>query len=396
MNRQVCDRIDRIRWFRIWIGLGLSVWMGLVLQCDRLPGQEVESVRDEVVRRSGADKLNAEGIGTVPPVDVADDVEQIARAKDLAEAFRIASSRVLPTVVTVLASSRDPQGALESLQFLDDSQRFESIGSGVILDSKGLIVTNAHVVQDARQVLVRLEDGREFQGRDVKADPKSDSAILYIDCPDPLASVSMGDSDRLAVGDWVLAIGSPFNIEQTVSAGIISGKARVLQGLVGGQLLQTDAAINPGNSGGALVDLNGQLVGMNTAIASKTGAFQGIGFAIPSNRLQWLVSELVTHGLVRRARMGVTTNQIPQELAEQLKIPVRGGVYVTRLVKDGPAAHAGIATGDIIVEIANQKVRTPADFASVVEQLPIGQPQMVKFIRDGAHREAEVSLVERK
>ncbi|MFM8325267.1 MAG: S1C family serine protease, partial [Pirellulaceae bacterium] len=242
------------------------------------------------------------------------------------------------------ASSRDPQGALESLQFLDDSQRFESIGSGVILDSKGLIVTNAHVVQDARQVLVRLEDGREFRGRDVKADPKSDSAILYIDCPDPLASVQMGDSDRLAVGDWVLAIGSPFNIEQTVSAGIISGKARVLQGLVGGQLLQTDAAINPGNSGGALVDLNGQLVGMNTAIASKTGAFQGIGFAIPSNRLQWLVSELVTHGLVRRALMGVTTNQIPQELAEQLKIPVRGGVYVTRLVKDGPAAQAGIAT----------------------------------------------------
>ncbi len=257
--------------------------------------------------------------------------DQTQKAKDLAEAFRSASREVLPSVVTVLCSSKEESPEVDMIESMEDSQRFDMVGSGVIWTAGGQIVTNAHVVAEAKVVVVRLEDGREFMGLDVKADKKSDLAILRIECPEPLKPAPLGDSEQLAIGDWVLAIGSPFNMEQTVSAGIISGKARVLRDLLAGQMLQTDAAINPGNSGGALVNLDGKLVGINTAIASRSGFYQGIGFAIPVSRVKWIASELADTGKVRRSRIGLTTNRIPQAIADELKLPVRGGVYVSRL-----------------------------------------------------------------
>lgn len=332
------------------------------------------------------------GQETLVPSDPPD---QTQKAKDLAEAFRSASREILPTVVTVLCSSKEEVVELEQVDSDDDSQRFDMVGSGVIWSPEGLIVTNAHVVNNAKLVVVRLEDGREFKGHDVKADKPSDLAILKIDCPDPLKAAPRGNSEQLAVGDWVLAIGSPFNMEQTVSAGIISGKARVLRDLLAGQMLQTDAAINPGNSGGALVNLDGQVIGINTAIASRSGFYQGIGFAIPVSRVEWIASELASSGKVRRSRIGLTTNRIPQAIADELKLPVRGGVYVSRVANDQPADNAGVKVGDIVMEIAGQKARTPADFAAIVEQLPVGPTQIMKVMREGELLTLELSLVPR-
>ena len=321
--------------------------------------------------------------------------QTIDKAKDLAEAFRSASREILPTVVTVLCSSKEESTDLEVIESMDDSQRFDMVGSGVIWSRDGQIVTNAHVVANAKVVVVRLEDGREFTGKDVRSDKQSDLAILRIECPERLRPAPLGDSDKLSVGDWVLAIGSPFNMEQTVSAGIISGKARVLRDLLAGQMLQTDAAINPGNSGGALVNLDGELIGINTAIASRSGFYQGIGFAIPVSRVKWITSELADTGKVRRSRIGLTTNRIPQAIADELRLPVRGGVYVSRVAADLPADQAGILVGDIIVEIAGQKSRSPADFAAIVEQLPVGSAHPIRIMRAGELLSLEITLIAR-
>jgi serine protease Do len=202
----------------------------------------------------------------------------------------------------------------------------------------------------------------------------------------------MGDSDTASVGDWVLAIGSPFAIEQTVSAGIISGKGRGLQGLVAGQLLQTDAAINPGNSGGALLNLDGELIGINSAIASTSGVFEGVGFAIPVNRVKWIISELREHGKVRRATMGVRVAPIPAEVAEQLDLPIRSGALVVGLRDGYPAENAGIKKGDVILKLAGQTVQSPLDLNAIVEQLPIEQPQPLVILREGSRIDMSVRL----
>lgn len=319
-----------------------------------------------------------------------------SKAKDLSEAFRNASHVVLPSVVTILGSSKSVNETLDNLGLIDDNQRFDSVGSGVIIEDTGLIVTNHHVVHEARQLTVRLDDGREFEAQEVRSDSSSDLAILRIDCKGPLAAAKLGDSEQLAVGDWVLSIGSPFNFEQTVSAGIVSGKSRVLQGMLRGQLLQTDAAINPGNSGGALVNLEGEVVGINTAIATRNGTFSGVGFAIPMTRVKWIVSELTQRGKVRRAKVGLRVEPLPTNLAFELKLPVRSGAFVTSVTKGLPAEKAGIQTGDIIVEVAGQKIRTENDFSEIVEQLPIDQPSAVRLLREGNSVELMVSPVERE
>jgi serine protease Do len=202
----------------------------------------------------------------------------------------------------------------------------------------------------------------------------------------------MGDSDALDVGDWVLAIGNPFNFEQTVSAGIVSGKGRVLEGLVQGQLLQTDASINPGNSGGPLLNLEGDVIGINTAIASRTGLSQGVGFAIPSNRVRWITGELARNGKVRRASIGLRADPLPQTIAEELELSIRSAIYVSVVRKNTPAERAGIQIGDLVTELAGQRVTTPTDFQSIVEQLPPDQPQKIKILRGGQRLELDVTL----
>ena len=316
----------------------------------------------------------------------ADDLElqQLAKiqAKSLSIAFQSAATKAQPAVVTVLAKRSDVDATLDDLDLLDsNSARNFNIGSGVILDAKGLCVTNHHVIKDSKGIRVRLADGRELTGSNPVIDPSSDLAIFRIQSEEDLPHVAIGNSDGLHIGDWVLAIGSPFALDQTVSVGIISSKGRALNRLVEGQLLQTDAAINPGNSGGALVDIEGELVGINTAIMTTSGSFQGVGFAIPSSRVQWITSELSEVGKVRRAKVGMRVEPMTQEQARELKLPVRGGVAVLRINPDSPAFKAGLQIDDVILEIASQRVFTPEDFRSIVEQLPADKAYPIQVMR---------------
>jgi serine protease Do len=316
------------------------------------------------------------------------------QARSLSIAFQNAAGKALPAVVTVLAKRADVDATLDELDLLDsNSTRNFNIGSGVILEEKGLCVTNHHVIKDTKGIRVRLADGRELQGNDPVSDPSSDIAIFRIASDTPLPSVKLGNSDRLSIGDWVIAIGSPFALEQTVSVGIISSKGRALSRLVEGQLLQTDAAINPGNSGGALIDLDGELIGINTAIMTTSGSFQGVGFAIPSARVQWITRELSEFGKVRRAKVGMRVEPLTQTQADELKLPVRGGVTVTRINPDSPAQKAGLEIDDVILEIAQQRVFTPEDFRSVVEQLPADKAYPVTILRSGAKQTLEITPV---
>ena len=324
------------------------------------------------------------------------DINEFAKtqAKNLSIAFQNASSKAMKSVVTVLAKRADVDSTLDELDLLDtNSARNFNIGSGVIINESGLCVTNNHVIKDSKGIRVRLGDGRELSGTDLRTDPSSDLATFRIESDSTLPFVTMGNSDRLGVGDWVIAIGSPFALKQTVSVGIISSKGRALNRMVEGQLLQTDAAINPGNSGGALIDLEGELVGINTAIMTTNGAFQGVGFAIPSARVKWITSELVEYGKVRRAKVGLRVERLTQTLADELKLPVRGGVLVTRITADGPAQKAGLEIDDVILEIAQQQVFTPEDFRGVVEQLPADKSYTVKLIRDSEHITLEITPV---
>lgn len=311
------------------------------------------------------------------------DKAPIAHARDLSVAFRTASEKVLPSVVTILGQTKDIDPTQQALGFVDegDPSIYDSVGSGVIVDATGLIITNNHVVADAKRVLVRLYDGREIVAEDIRKDRDSDLATLRIKSDEPFPFTPLGNSDELGVGDWVLAIGSPFSLDSTVSAGIISGKGRMLEGMIRGQLIQTDASINPGNSGGPLVNLAGEVVGINTAIATRNGGFQGVGFAIPCNRVRWVTSELVSNGSVRRAMLGVRTDRIPQNVASTLKLPPRGGAYVIQVTPNRPAAKAGIQVGDIIVQIGAQPIRTNTELGEIIEQLPVGETTEVALLR---------------
>ena len=320
-----------------------------------------------------------------------------SQARGIALAFSAASSKMMPSVVTVLAKRKDVDETLDDLDLLnEDSASDFNIGSGVIISENGLCVTNNHVIQGAKSIRVRLADGRAFMGADVRTDPSSDLAVFKIVSEEPLPAATQGDSDGLNIGDWVLAIGSPFALDQTVSVGIISSKGRTMRRMLEGQLLQTDATINPGNSGGALLDINGDLVGINTLISTTSGQFQGVGFAIPMRRVQWITKELTENGKVRRARLGLVTNKIPQDLARELKITVRSGVYVSRVSADMPAEKCGIQIGDIIMAIGDQKVQTPDDFRTMIEQLPADRSYPIQILRDGATMTLEIQPVVQK
>lgn len=329
---------------------------------------------------------------------IADEARATGRtqARNLALAFQAASSKMMPSVVTVLSKRKDVDGTLEELDWLsEDSAEDYDLGSGVIITSDGLCVTNHHVVKFGKSIRVRLSDGRTMLGSDLRSDPSSDIAVFKLLSKQPLPAATMGDSDQLFIGDWVMAIGSPFSLDQTVSVGIISSKGRSMRKLLEGQLLQTDATINPGNSGGALLDLNGDLVGINTAIATTSGQFQGVGFAIPIRRVQWITKELVENGKVRRSKMGVRVDRIPQDLADELNLGVQSGVYVTRVMPDNPAEQSGVLLGDIILSVGDQKVPTPDDFRSLVEQLPADRDYSLKILRDGAAIQLSVTPVVR-
>src|SRR5262249_53009 len=280
----------------------------------------------------------------------------------------------------------------------DEFSSREGLGSGVIVNEGGYILTNAHVVKGAARIRTKLADGSEYPAVIIGQDQQTDLAVLKITPPRPLPIARMGDSDKLNVGDWVLAIGSPFGLKQTVTAGIISAKDR--EDDAGGtpfqQFLQTDAAINPGNSGGPLVNLAGEVIGINTQIATPTGAYSGIGFALPATTAVDIYNQLVTNGRVRRAFLGVNPQEITPQIARLNHIADGQGVVVRELTSSGgPAARAGLKSGDVITAINGTKVKSVRELIRRIASLPVGSSAAVEYVRLGNKASTTVKLEER-
>ncbi|MHC4403541.1 MAG: Do family serine endopeptidase [Planctomycetota bacterium] len=349
-------------------------------------------------------------------------------AKSLSHAFREAAKDVQPSVVMIKADptvsvrwngrgsapeGRDPGRLFEGLPFgtpfgdVPELKRFfeempqmprrghTGIGSGVIIDPSGIILTNNHVIDGRGEITVRLHDGREVKAAEVKSDPETDLAVIRIEGADDLVAARLGNSDHVEIGDWVLALGHPFGLEGTVTSGIISAKGRGIGASARTSFLQTDAAINPGNSGGPLVNLDGEVIGINTAISSSSGGNQGVGFAIPVNLAKWVGDQLVDHGAVRRAQLGVMIQPLTHDLAEQFGLEARQGVLVAEVTADTPAAESGLKPGDVIVEYAGQAVASPRELQAAVERSEVGAEHDVVVVRDGERRTLAVVPGER-
>jgi serine protease Do len=270
----------------------------------------------------------------------------------------------------------------------------KSLGSGVVVDGSGIALTNAHVVENASEIEVLTADGKKHKAKVVGADPRSDLAVLRLQGGGSFPAARLGDSEALQVGDWVLAIGSPFGFTQTVTAGIISAKGRLLEGGPVSEFLQTDAAINPGNSGGPLVNMTGEVVGINTAIASRSGGSQGIGFAIPINIARKIYTELTTRGRVTRGWMGVSVQPLTSELANSFGAGDDSGVLVADVVDGSPAEKGGLKSGDIILEFNGKRVAAPGDLQRAVGLTGPGSTARLKVLRDRAERTVEIRIGE--
>ena len=342
-------------------------------------------------------------------------VDSIAAATSLSKAFRHAAERATPSVVVVRSEAKprkpitrrgeQPKGngdnPFKGTPFEDffrdglpDGLNFHGnnapqmpgrsgVGSGVIVDASGIVLTNNHVVEGADSVSVELPDGRIFKALEIKTDPESDLAVVRLVEAHDLPTATLGDSDKLEIGDWVIAIGTPFELDTTVSAGIISAKGRELDSARRAKFLQTDAAINPGNSGGPLVNLAGEVIGINTAIASSSGGYQGIGFAIPINLARWVSEQLIAKGSVERGFLGVAIGPLNPEMATKLGIKDKKGALVTEVMPDTPAAAAGVQELDVITTFDGKPVDGPRSLQEVVERSTIGKPHALAVLRDG-------------
>jgi len=275
----------------------------------------------------------------------------------------------------------------------------EGYGSGVIISSDGYIVTNNHVIDNADQLTITLNDQRQFEATLVGTDPTTDIALLKVEATD-LPCISFGESDALKVGEWVLAVGNPFMLTSTVTAGIVSSKARQIgnstrnrQGLVNIEsFIQTDAAVNPGNSGGALVNTAGELVGINTAIYSETGNYAGYSFAVPSSIVSKVVADLRQYGQVQRAVLGIQVAEVTAELAESEGLKVNSGIYVAEVMDDGAAKDAGIKKGDVITAINKAQIKTFGNLQGELARYTPGQKIQVTVNRDGSTKTVDVTL----
>ncbi len=304
--------------------------------------------------------------------------------------------RAVPAVVNISTISRIETAEHPLLQdpvfrrffaIPEEQRKNHSLGSGIIVDAKrGLVLTNHHVIAKASEIEVRLNDGRNLVADLVGADPDTDVAVLRIPAKD-LTALPLADSDALRVGDFVVAIGNPFGLSQTVTSGIVSGLGRTGLGIEGYEnFIQTDASINPGNSGGPLVNLRGELVGMNTAILAPGGGNIGIGFAIPTNMARVIMEQLVEHGAVRRGLFGVEVQDVTGELVAALNIKDRSGALVTSVNKGSAAAEAGLREGDVILTVNGKAVSSSADLRNRFGLLRVGEQVELEIIRSGKPR----------
>jgi Do/DeqQ family serine protease len=272
---------------------------------------------------------------------------------------------------------------------------FQSAGSGVIVDAKqGYIITNAHVVENARDITVTLSDQREVPANVVGSDPRTDIAVIKVKATN-LSQIVLGDSDELEPGDYVAAIGNPFGLQQSVSYGIVSALGRSGLNPDGYEsLIQTDASINPGNSGGALVNLRGELVGINNMILSGSGGNIGIGFAIPVNMARSIMDQLIRFGSVKRGQLGISISPVTPDVAEALGIASGGGALVTQVVRDSPAARAGIRAGDVVTALSGRKVKSASELRNAIGMLRVGEKIEVTFLRDRESRKITAEIAD--
>jgi serine protease Do len=355
-------------------------------------------------------------------VNTAEDARQnLNTAQGLSSAFRNVAEAMRPSVVSISTESTPklarrggggipPELRRQLPPWLDDDmfrqfeeqntpqQRQSGMGSGVIIREDGYLLTNNHVVEGADAVKVTLSDGRKLDAKIVGTDPPTDLAVLQVDATG-LQAVTLGDSDAIQVGDWVLAIGSPFGLDQTVTAGIISGKNRVQRIIGNGEgfedFLQTDAAINPGNSGGPLVNLRGEVVGINTAILSRSGANAGIGFAIPVGLARPVVESIIESGSVRRAFLGAQVGDITPEVKEEFSLKVDSGALIRGVLDGQPAAIAGLQPGDVVTHLDGKPIASGSQLRNFIASMKPGSNVEMTVARNGSTMKVTVNLDER-
>lgn len=345
--------------------------------------------------------------------------EQLAMANDLSHAFQYVADAMKPSVVSVKSAkkvrsmsvrSRSPFSQLppdmrlffgdrwiDQFEQLERHPRDESlvqngIGTGVVISNDGYIVTNNHVIADADEVTVTLSNDKSYKAEIIGTDKKSDLAVLKIDATS-LVPAQLGDSDELRVGEWVLAIGSPFGLTQTVTAGIVSATGRQNVGVADYEdFIQTDAAINPGNSGGPLVNLEGKVVGINTAIASRSGGYMGVGFSIPSDMVEKVTQSIIENGTVERGWLGATIQDVTDDLAASFDYKESGGVLIGNVMPDSPAEKAGLKGGDIIYRFDGQEMDSASKLRHTVAGTPPGSTASIRVFREGKWLTLDVTI----
>ena len=336
-------------------------------------------------------------------------------ADQLSRLFEYASDKVGPSVVPIYAEQTADVGGMDQMQqyFGDEffhrffnmpdgsepdqgwHQKVKSVGSGVIVSEDGYILTNNHVVSNAEKLTVVLDDGKRLDAKIVGTDPQTDVAVIKVDARG-LPAATLADNDDTHVGQWVIAVGNPFQLLHSVTAGIISAKGRSAVGLAPYEdFIQTDASINPGNSGGALADLDGNVIGINTAISSPSGASAGIGFAIPVGMAKKVMDALIAEGKVSRGYLALVPQDLDENLAKAMGTGTQGGALVGDVVDDGPAAKAGIQRGDIITQFNGRKVKDSTDLRRQVAETAPRSKVQVAVLRDGHHETVDVTLAER-
>ena len=347
------------------------------------------------------------------------DTHAVKEARELSTAFRQAAKDALPGMVSIetvgkssQVSGQSPEEMFEGTPFgelFKNDPRFKGfgkrgapqqmpqshgMGSGFVIDPAGIILTANHVVANAESVQVKLHDGRVYTATDIKTDPKTDVAIVRIQAESKLPCIRLGDSDTTEIGDWVLAIGSPFGLDATVTAGIVSAKGRGMKITEREDFIQTDAAINPGNSGGPLINLSGEVIGINTAISTRSGGYDGVGFAVPINLAKWVADQLIERGTVTRAYLGVVIKPVTSDLSKHFKVPVGKGAIVADVRPGSPAADAKLESGDLILKFNGKEIHGPRDLQGVVERLKTDGTYPMLISRDGKEMTVNVHVKE--